>query len=160
MAQIVTITNPLTGQPAQVDQLEHTAQEIADAIARALPGGAIDTAMQNKVNNDRPTMLSFPLLDGYSAPYHCAYYRNALGDVTLELCFSGPIETSWIDVGILPEGYRPASGIYAQAGASPGGGNEFFAIGAYVGANGYVKVRSPKTYSDVEITINLSFLAL
>ena len=37
MAQIVTITNPLTGQPAQVDQLEHTAQEIDDAIARAIP---------------------------------------------------------------------------------------------------------------------------
>ena len=49
MAQIVTITNPLTGQPAQVDQLEHTAQEIDDAIARALPGGAIDTALQKKV---------------------------------------------------------------------------------------------------------------
>ena len=48
MAQIVTITNPLTGQPAQVDQLEHTAQEIDDAIARALPGGAIDIASQNK----------------------------------------------------------------------------------------------------------------
>ena len=37
MAQITTITNPLTGQPAQVDQLEHTAQEIDDAIARAIP---------------------------------------------------------------------------------------------------------------------------
>ena len=37
MAQIVTITNPLTGQPAQVDQLDHTAQEIDDAIARAIP---------------------------------------------------------------------------------------------------------------------------
>ena len=32
MAQIVTITNPLTGQPAQVDQLDHTAQEIDDGI--------------------------------------------------------------------------------------------------------------------------------
>ena len=32
MAQIVTITNPLTGQPAQVDQLEHTAQQIDDGI--------------------------------------------------------------------------------------------------------------------------------
>ena len=50
MAQIVTITNPLTGQPAQVDQLDHTAQEIDDAIARALPGGAIDTALQNKAD--------------------------------------------------------------------------------------------------------------
>ena len=43
MAQIVTITNPLTGQPAQVDQLDHTAQEIDDASARALPGRGIDT---------------------------------------------------------------------------------------------------------------------
>ena len=50
MAQIVTITNPLTGQPAQVDQLEHTAQEIDDATARALPGGAIDIALQNKAD--------------------------------------------------------------------------------------------------------------
>lgn len=48
MAKITTITNPLTGQPAQVDQLEHTAQEIDDAIARALPGGAIDITLQNK----------------------------------------------------------------------------------------------------------------
>lgn len=47
MAKITTITNPLTGQPAQVDQLEHTAQQIDDAIARALPGGAIDIALQN-----------------------------------------------------------------------------------------------------------------
>lgn len=47
MAKITTITNPLTGQPAQVDQLEHTAQEIDDAIARALPGGAIDITLQN-----------------------------------------------------------------------------------------------------------------
>ena len=48
MAKITTITNPLTGQPAQVDQLEHTAQEIDDAIARALPGGAIDITLANK----------------------------------------------------------------------------------------------------------------
>ena len=46
MAQIVTITNPLTGQPTQVDQLDHTAQEIDDAIARALPGGEIDITLQ------------------------------------------------------------------------------------------------------------------
>ena len=35
MAKIVTITNPLTGQPAQVDQLDHTAQQIDDAAALA-----------------------------------------------------------------------------------------------------------------------------
>ena len=48
MAQIVTITNPLTGQPAQVDQLDHTAQEIDDATARALEGGAIDQLLAGK----------------------------------------------------------------------------------------------------------------
>ena len=48
MAQIVTITNPLTGQPAQVDQLDHTAQQIDDGIARALPGGGIDTLLAGK----------------------------------------------------------------------------------------------------------------
>lgn len=32
MAKITTITNPLTGQPAQVDQLEHTAQQIDDGL--------------------------------------------------------------------------------------------------------------------------------
>ena len=48
MAKITTVTNPLTGQPAQVDQLDHTAQQIDDAIARALPGGAIDITLQNK----------------------------------------------------------------------------------------------------------------
>ena len=52
MAKITTITNPLTGQPAQVDQLEHTAQEIDDAITRALPGGAIDIALQKKANQN------------------------------------------------------------------------------------------------------------
>ena len=52
MAQIVTITNPLTGQPAEVDQLDHTAQEIDAAIARALPGGAIDITLQNKAATD------------------------------------------------------------------------------------------------------------
>lgn len=48
MAQIVTITNPLTGQPAKVDQLDHTAQQIDDAIDRAKAGGEIDTLLAGK----------------------------------------------------------------------------------------------------------------
>lgn len=32
MAKITTITNPLTGQPVQVDQLDHTAQQIDDGL--------------------------------------------------------------------------------------------------------------------------------
>lgn len=35
MAKITTITNPLTGQPVQVDQLEHTAQQIDDGVNAA-----------------------------------------------------------------------------------------------------------------------------
>lgn len=35
MAKVVTITNPVTGQPAQVDQLDHTAQQIDDAVEAA-----------------------------------------------------------------------------------------------------------------------------
>ena len=63
MAQIVTITNPLTGQPAQVDQLDHTAQQIDDAIARALPGGAIDIALQNKP--DKNSVVNPNILDNW-----------------------------------------------------------------------------------------------
>ena len=65
MAQIVTITNPLTGQPAQVDQLEHTAQQIDDATARAIPGGAIDIDLSNKMGGIE------------SAEYPGCYYRMA-----------------------------------------------------------------------------------
>ena len=35
MAKIVEVTNPVTGQPAQVDQLDHTAQQIDDAVGLA-----------------------------------------------------------------------------------------------------------------------------
>lgn len=69
MAQIVTITNPLTGQPAQVDQLEHTAQQIDDAIARALPGGTIDITLQNKLGGIEST------------EYPGCYYRMVSGVV-------------------------------------------------------------------------------
>ena len=65
MAKITTITNPLTGQPAQVDQLDHTAQQIDDAIARALPGGAIDITLQKKVNQDSSSTTAFSF--GYDA---------------------------------------------------------------------------------------------
>lgn len=67
MAQIVTITNPLTGQPAQVDQLEHTAQEIDDATTRALAGGALDQNIAKKMDATE------------SADYSGCYYRMVDG---------------------------------------------------------------------------------
>lgn len=50
MATIVEMINPLTGLPEQVDQLDHTAQEIDDAVGRSLPGAAIDAAINAKPN--------------------------------------------------------------------------------------------------------------
>lgn len=50
MATIVEMINPLTGLPEQVDKLDHTAQEIDDAVGRSLPGAAIDAAIQRKPN--------------------------------------------------------------------------------------------------------------
>ena len=82
MAQIVTITNPLTGQPAQVDQLEHTAQEIDDAIARALPGGAIDIALANKLGGIEST------------DYPGCYYRMVDGVVEW---FNPPMQLGGMD---------------------------------------------------------------
>lgn len=67
MAQIVTITNPLTGQPTQVDQLDHTAQEIDDAIARALPGGAIDTDLALRAPLASPALTGTPTINGVAA---------------------------------------------------------------------------------------------
>lgn len=52
MATIVEMITPLTGLPEQVDKLDHTAQEIDDAVGRSLPGGAIDTALQRKPNRN------------------------------------------------------------------------------------------------------------
>ena len=34
MATVVSITNPITGAVEQVDKLDHTAQQIDDAVAR------------------------------------------------------------------------------------------------------------------------------
>lgn len=76
MAQIVTITNPLTGQPAQVDQLEHTAQQIDDAIARALPGGDIDTLFAGKAPAGYGLGTSAVPIDDYNNAVNNGWYRG------------------------------------------------------------------------------------
>ena len=45
MATIVEMINPLTGLPEQVDQLDHSAQEIDDAVSHAVPGGGVKGQM-------------------------------------------------------------------------------------------------------------------
>lgn len=51
MAKVIEITNPLTGQPQPVVQSDYTAQQIDDSVERALPGGAIDASIANRVNS-------------------------------------------------------------------------------------------------------------
>ena len=128
MAQIVTITNPLTGQPAQVDQLDHTAQHIDDAIARALPGGAIDVALQNKADTssvytktESDTLLATKVNGGKKASWvvdsssfsrnGVSYCRDDAGTVyvtTFNSLLTDEIST-WSSKVIctLPEGFRP-----------------------------------------------------
>lgn len=57
MATVVSITNPITGAVEQVDKLDHTAQQIDDAVENAIPGGPIDAAIQAKPN---PNLLDNP----------------------------------------------------------------------------------------------------
>lgn len=76
MAQIVTITNPLTGQPAQVDQLEHTAQQIDDSIGRALPGGEIDTLLSGKAPAGYGLGTSAVAIDDYNNAVNNGWYRG------------------------------------------------------------------------------------
>lgn len=110
MAQIVTITNPLTGQPAQVDQLEHTAQEIDDATARALPGGAIDIALQNKASAYEQQPEIEITSDYFDIPI--SIKKDDAGNVHINIWNAATLKTipqyGWTVMCIIPTGYRPS----------------------------------------------------
>ena len=135
MAKITTITNPLTGQPAQVDQLDHTAQEIDDAIARALPGGDIDTLLAGKASVAKPAVINMTLADGVTGVARC--WRTQDGEVSLYLEITkGAAFSTWEKLATLPEGYRPGS-------------QHNFGL---IGKNGGVGVLS--VYTDGSVTTN------
>ena len=109
MAQIVTITNPLTGQPAQVDQLEHTAQQIDDAIARALPGGDIDIALQNKASAYEHQPEIEITSDYLNAPIYVK--KDDAGNVHINIWNASTLKAipqyGWTIICNIPTGYRP-----------------------------------------------------
>lgn len=117
MAQIVTITNPLTGQPAQVDQLEHTAQQIDDAIARALPGGAIDIALQNKASAYEQQPEIEITSDYFDAPIYVK--KDDAGNVHINIWNALTLKTipqyGWTTMCNIPTGYRPSHTILATS---------------------------------------------
>lgn len=110
MAQIVTITNPLTGQPAQVDQLEHTAQQIDDAIGRALPGGEIDTLLAGKASAYEHQPEIEITSDYLNAPIYVK--KDDAGNVHISLWNASTLKAipqyGWTIVCNIPTGYRPS----------------------------------------------------
>ena len=110
MAQTVTITNPLTGQPAQVDQLNQTAQETDDAIARALPGGAIDTLLQKKASAYEHQPEIEITSDYFSKPIYVQ--KDNAGNVHISIWNALTLKTipqyGWTIMCNIPTGYRPS----------------------------------------------------
>lgn len=162
MAQIVTITSPLTGQPAQVDQLDHTAQEIDDAIARALPGGAIDIALQNKANATVAEQHNFPLISPYTTPNGLKYSKNELGLVVIQgnLYKADGLSAGHNQIGTMPSGFRPSfqshSPVYISVDYTMPAVGEFYVKDD----NGYASIIVPKAITGVvNIAINACYVA-
>ena len=95
MAKIVTITNPITGQPAQVDQLDHTAQQIDDGlnIARGVsnPNLLDNWYFANPVNQRGQTSYTG---EGYGIDRYRAYADGTIlitdqGIQLIGLCYWG-----------------------------------------------------------------------
>ena len=114
MAQIVTITNPLTGQPAQVDQLEHTAQEIDDGISRALPGGAIDITKASAYEQQPEIEITS---DYFDTPIYVK--KDDAGNVHISLWNALTLQTipqyGLTTICNIPTGYRPSHMIIATS---------------------------------------------
>lgn len=110
MAQIVTITNPLTGQPAQVDQLEHTAQQIDDATARALEGGAIDQLLAGKASAYEQQPEIEITSDYFDKPIYVQ--KDDAGNVHINIWNALTLKTipqyGWTIMCNIPTGYRPS----------------------------------------------------
>ena len=162
MAKITTITNPLTGQPAQVDQLEHTAQEIDDAIARALPGGAIDIALQNKANATVAEQHNFPLISPYTTPNGLKYSKDELGLVVIQgnIYKADGLSAGYTQIGTMPSGFRPSfqshSPIFINVAYTTSAVGELY----IKNDNGYAAIYTPKALAgEVTITLNACYVA-
>ena len=162
MAQIVTITNPLTGQPVQVDQLDHTAQEIDDATARALPGGDIDIALQNKANATVAEQHDFPLISPFTTPNGLKYSKNELGLVVIQgnLYKADGLSAGHNQIGTMPSGFRPSfqshSPVYISVGYTTPAVGELY----IKNDNGYAAIRvSQAITNEVYIALNACYVA-
>ena len=117
MAQIVTITNPLTGQPAQVDQLDHSAQQIDDATARALEGGTIDQLLAGKASAYEHQPEIEITSDYLDVPIYVK--KDDAGNVHISIWNAVTLKTipqyGWTIMCNIPTGYRPSHTIIATS---------------------------------------------
>ena len=148
MAQIVTITNPLTGQPAQVDQLDHTAQQIDDAVARALPGGAIDI---DKADASAPDSYLLTTESGFSSG-NSYYSKNQFNQVVVNLSTIADAGTlqgyySWVQIGTLPSGFRPSMNLYFTASLDKTSAGQSLQGYVHISKDGKVSIRAEKSDS-------------
>lgn len=117
MAQIITITNPLTGQPQQVIQSDYTAQQIDDAIS-AINNGGQTASLVNSFNNRSGAVM--PQSGDYTAAqvgaapagyglgggatiltsaddlnniWECGFYRYTLADMP-----QNAVAASWLNI--------------------------------------------------------------
>ena len=105
MAQIVTITNPLTGQPAQVDQLEHTAQQIDDAVAASTVESTDYPGCYYRTDSGVTEWVNPPMLVGVE-------YR------TTERYQGKPVYTKPFNIGALPAGSGTSNRVKITSGIS------------------------------------------
>ena len=162
MAKITTITNPLTGQPAQVDHLDHTAQQIDDATARAIPGGAIDMALQNKANATVAEQHDFPLISPFTAPNSIKYSKDELGLVVIQgnLYKADGLSAGYNQIGTMPSGFRPSfqshSPVFINVGYTTPTVGELY----IKQDNGYMAIYTPKALAgEINIAINACYVA-
>ena len=119
MAKIVTITNPLTGQPAQVDQLDHTAQQIDDGlnIARGVSNpNLLDNWYFGNPINQRGQM-NYSGQGSYSIDRWILQYETNLEIVGDAIRLSGKWDMKQILERTLPNGTYTASVLYKNAEA-------------------------------------------
>lgn len=99
MAKIVEVTNPVTGQPVQVDQLDHTAQQIDDAVAIAPqlsnPNLLDNWYFANPVNQRGQTSYS---VNGYTIDRWYTAHNISYGTLTVDKT-AGCVTISHVDDG-------------------------------------------------------------
>ena len=148
MAQLITITNPLTGQPQQMWQSDYTAQQIDDAIKK-ITGQVLEQEFPyvSGISNDNTYARSVYWVDPFGV---VTFYFQAVKSGTSADIANGE------QLAIFPEGVRP-SGIANFSAHIEVSGAMQVAFGT-VSSNGSVSVLNATGTSAIKVFGAGSFL--